>query len=130
MRISLATVGEVTPVTSNSTPAAWARRNLVQRPGRFRPPSVDCPTARHNFACLQGRFDAADSRLPASAQPACVPATDLWFYRMRSIGQMEKHDKKRAEGRTAFILAHGIGDAFVDRSVDLADVAAFLNRPD
>ena len=38
------------------------------------------------------------------------------------------HDKKRADGRTAFILATGIGEAFVDRSVDLADVAAFLNR--
>jgi len=38
------------------------------------------------------------------------------------------HDKKREAGRTAFILAHGIGQAFVDSSIDLADVADFLNR--
>jgi 3-dehydroquinate synthase len=40
------------------------------------------------------------------------------------------HDKKRAGGRTAFILAHGIGEAFVDKSVELSDVAAFLDRAD
>ena len=39
-----------------------------------------------------------------------------------------EHDKKRADGKTAFILAHGIGDAFVDRGVDLAEVAAFLDE--
>jgi 3-dehydroquinate synthase len=38
------------------------------------------------------------------------------------------HDKKREGGRTAFILARGIGQAFVDKSVDLAEVAAFLDR--
>ena len=38
------------------------------------------------------------------------------------------HDKKREGGRTAFILARGIGQAFVDKSVELADVAAFLDR--
>jgi 3-dehydroquinate synthase len=37
-------------------------------------------------------------------------------------------DKKREGGRTAFILARGIGRAFVDKGVELADVAAFLNR--
>lgn len=39
-----------------------------------------------------------------------------------------EHDKKRATGRTAFILARGIGRAFVDQSVNLVDVAAFLDR--
>jgi 3-dehydroquinate synthase len=38
------------------------------------------------------------------------------------------HDKKREGGRTAFILARGIGRAFVDKNVDLAAVAAFLDR--
>jgi 3-dehydroquinate synthase len=38
------------------------------------------------------------------------------------------HDKKREGGRTAFILVHGIGQAFVDKNVNLADVAAFLDR--
>ncbi|MEO5774688.1 MAG: 3-dehydroquinate synthase [Sphingomicrobium sp.] len=35
-------------------------------------------------------------------------------------------DKKKAGGRVAFILSRGIGQAYVDRSVDMADVAAFL----
>jgi 3-dehydroquinate synthase len=38
------------------------------------------------------------------------------------------HDKKREGGRTAFILARGIGQAFVDKAVDLVDVAAFLDK--
>ncbi|HMJ92467.1 MAG TPA: 3-dehydroquinate synthase [Allosphingosinicella sp.] len=37
-------------------------------------------------------------------------------------------DKKRADGRTAFVLARGIGKAFVDGSVDVADVEDFLRR--
>ena len=48
--------------------------------------------------------------------------------RGRELTRHMEHDKKRAEGRTAFILAHGIGDAFVDKGVDLADVAAFLDE--
>jgi 3-dehydroquinate synthase len=39
-----------------------------------------------------------------------------------------QHDKKRAGGRTAFILVRGIGEAFVDVSVELSEVAAFLDR--
>jgi 3-dehydroquinate synthase len=38
------------------------------------------------------------------------------------------HDKKREGGRTRFVLVGGIGRAFVDKQVDLADVAAFLDR--
>jgi 3-dehydroquinate synthase len=38
------------------------------------------------------------------------------------------NDKKRQGGRTAFVLARGIGDAFVDRSVALSEVEAFLAR--
>jgi 3-dehydroquinate synthase len=37
-------------------------------------------------------------------------------------------DKKAAGGRTPFILAHGIGRAFVDESVELGEVEAFLRR--
>lgn len=38
------------------------------------------------------------------------------------------HDKKARDGRVPFILARGIGAAFIDLSVDLAHVAAFLDR--
>ncbi|MBS0503794.1 MAG: 3-dehydroquinate synthase [Proteobacteria bacterium] len=37
------------------------------------------------------------------------------------------HDKKKAGGRVPFILARGIGQAFVDKSAALEEVAAFLN---
>ena len=38
------------------------------------------------------------------------------------------HDKKKADGRLAFILARSIGDAFVDQSVEPEEVEAFLER--
>lgn len=38
------------------------------------------------------------------------------------------HDKKMARGTLAFILARGIGQAFVSRDVGLEDVAAFLDE--
>ena len=37
-------------------------------------------------------------------------------------------DKKKSAGRVAFILAQGIGKAFVDQSVELSEVEAFLAR--
>ena len=41
------------------------------------------------------------------------------------VGRMG-HDKKREGGRVSFILARGIGRAFVDRGVGMGDVEAFL----
>jgi 3-dehydroquinate synthase len=38
------------------------------------------------------------------------------------------HDKKAKGGRVPFILARGIGAAFVDHDVELAEIAAFLDR--
>jgi 3-dehydroquinate synthase len=38
------------------------------------------------------------------------------------------HDKKMESGRLPFLLARGIGQSFLDKQVDLADVAAFLER--
>jgi 3-dehydroquinate synthase len=37
-------------------------------------------------------------------------------------------DKKKSGGRVPFILARGIGEAFVDHSAELAEVEAFLSR--
>jgi len=36
------------------------------------------------------------------------------------------HDKKREGGRLPFLLARGIGRTFLDRAVELDEVAAFL----
>jgi 3-dehydroquinate synthase len=37
------------------------------------------------------------------------------------------HDKKMDAGTLPFLLAHGIGQTFLDKTVDLRDVAAFLD---
>ncbi|MDE0877689.1 MAG: 3-dehydroquinate synthase [Sphingomonas bacterium] len=39
-----------------------------------------------------------------------------------------RHDKKMAAGTLPFLLARGIGQTFLDKTVDLADVAAFLDE--
>jgi len=59
--------------------------------------------------------------------PTRLGALDLAGKGARLAAQMQR-DKKREGGRTAFILARRIGEAFVDRQVDLEDVAAFLDR--
>ena len=45
----------------------------------------------------------------------------------RLLGHMQK-DKKVAEGRITFILARGLGEAFVSRDVDPAEVTSLLTR--
>ena len=37
------------------------------------------------------------------------------------------HDKKMSAGTLPFLLARGIGQTYVDKTVDLAAVAAFLD---
>ena len=37
------------------------------------------------------------------------------------------HDKKMDAGKLPFVLMKGIGEAFLARDVDLADVATFLD---
>ena len=39
-----------------------------------------------------------------------------------------RHDKKASGGKLPFLLVRGIGKTYLDRDVDLADVAAFLDR--
>jgi 3-dehydroquinate synthase len=38
------------------------------------------------------------------------------------------HDKKMDAGTLPFVLLRGVGEAFLARDVDLADVAAFLDE--
>ena len=59
--------------------------------------------------------------LPAGLRDAGISASGEAL-----VAQMMT-DKKKEGGRIAFILAHGIGAAFVDKSVELAEVAAFLD---
>lgn len=59
--------------------------------------------------------------LPDSATAAGVTADG------RTLVAHMLHDKKMAAGTLPFILARGIGESFVDKSVSLDDVAAFLD---
>ena len=59
--------------------------------------------------------------LPTSLSEAGVAADGAAL-----AGHMAR-DKKSSGGRVPFILARGIGEAFVDQSVELAEVAAFLD---
>jgi 3-dehydroquinate synthase len=70
------------------------------------------------------RTHFADVGLPVSLAQVGVAASGA------DLTQHMASDKKKAGGRVAFILSRGIGQAYVDRSVDMADVAAFLDRHD
>lgn len=60
--------------------------------------------------------------LPAGLDEAGVSASGA------ALIEAMMSDKKKEGGRLAFILARGIGEAFVDRSVELDEVRAFLDR--
>ena len=49
----------------------------------------------------------------------------IWDPR-RLLGHMQK-DKKVADGRITFILVRGLGEAFITRDVDPAEVTALLS---
>lgn len=85
-----------------------------------------------DFSVAGGLCPAADAhRVRAHLQhvglPTSLADTGVRNTASELVGHMAS-DKKRLNGRTAFILTHGIGRAFVDRSVELADVEAFLSR--
>ena len=76
-------------------------------------------------------------RLPDSVQTTLTienldyPATDVERHQIDArVGRWRRQqrivERNALGGRTAFILARGIGKAFVDKEVDLADVAAQL----
>ncbi len=58
--------------------------------------------------------------------PTTLAAAGIEAAGARLVDHM-KADKKRASGRLPFILTRGIGAAFVDSSVELADVRSFLD---
>src|SRR5438270_509734 len=79
--------------------------------------------------CSAADAERVRSHFHAVGLPTALAELGLAGQGERLAAHME-HDKKRSGGRTAFILASGIGQAFVDKTVELADVAAFLNRAD
>ena len=83
------------------------------------------------FSALQGHCTSQDAErvsahlravgLPDGLGGAGVKATG------EALVQHMLHDKKMSGGTLPFILARGIGQAYVDKSVLLADVAEFLD---
>jgi 3-dehydroquinate synthase len=77
--------------------------------------------------CSAGHAERVRDHFAAAGLPTTLEALGLARTGERLARHM-RHDKKREGGRTAFILANGIGQAIVDKRVELADVAAFLDQ--
>ena len=78
----------------------------------------DCPDGD----VLRLRQHLANVGLPHSLGATGIAATGA-----RLVGHM-RHDKKASGGKLPFLLARGIGRTYLDDSVDLAEVQAFLDR--
>lgn len=85
----------------------------------------------HGYSARVGHLTTHDAQrvcdhlasvgLPVSAQDAHVLASGTQL-----VAHM-LHDKKMSGGKLPFILSKGIGAAYVDHSVDIDDVATFLD---
>jgi len=84
------------------------------------------------FSVARGLCPAEDAERVAAhfravGLPDGLAAAGIAASGARLVDHM-RHDKKMAAGTLPFLLARGIGRTYLDRSVDLADVAAFLDR--
>jgi 3-dehydroquinate synthase len=75
----------------------------------------------------QGDVDRVATHLRAIGLPDGVAAAGITANGETLVAHM-LHDKKMEAGTLPFLLARGIGGTFLDKSVDLADVRAFLDR--
>lgn len=83
------------------------------------------------FSASQGLCNPADAErvtvhLRASGLPATLAEAGVVATGERLVEHM-MHDKKMSGGTLPFLLARGIGQTYLDRNVNLADVAAFLD---
>ena len=79
------------------------------------------------FSAAQGLCGPADAaRVRAHIAAAGLPVAPPFACRPAALIQHMRQDKKMAGGRLSFILAHGIGRAFVAADVDLNAIEAFL----
>ncbi|VVT17563.1 3-dehydroquinate synthase [Erythrobacter sp. EC-HK427] len=83
------------------------------------------------YSARKGYLAQADAERIASAIAAAGLPAELSSLGLKCDGKALTahmlHDKKMDAGTLPFILLRGIGEAFLDRAVDLADVAAFLD---
>ena len=69
----------------------------------------------------------AAERVAAHLEAAGLPTRLPRISAERLVGHIAR-DKKASGGQVAFVLTRGIGEAFIDRSVALSEVEAFLSR--
>lgn len=84
------------------------------------------------FSARLGNISAADAEHVARAIAAVGLPTRIAALGLNCSGQTLAahmlHDKKMDAGTLPFVLLHSIGDAYLDKQVALADVAAFLGE--
>ena len=81
-----------------------------------------------HFSAERGLCSAEDAARVSAHLAAVGLPTRLNVGTGESLAAHMAHDKKASGGSVPFILARGIGEAFVDRNVDLSNVAFFLDR--
>ncbi|KQM65037.1 3-dehydroquinate synthase [Sphingomonas sp. Leaf17] len=77
--------------------------------------------------CPQADADRVAAHWRACGLPDGLAAAGITASGTTLVDHM-RHDKKMAAGTLPFLLARGIGRTYLDKTVDLADVAAFLDR--
>ena len=87
-------------------------------------------TLAFGFSAEQGLCPPADAeRVAAHFAAVGLPTSLAEIGNVATAAELVRHmagDKKRKAGRVSFILARGIGRAFVDADVELGDVGHFL----
>lgn len=83
------------------------------------------------YSARRGEISAAAAEraacaIAASGLPASLPALGLTCDGAALVDHM-RHDKKAEAATLPFLLLRGLGEAYVARDVDLADIAAFLD---
>ena len=76
--------------------------------------------------CPQPESDRARRHFAATGLPVGLPSAQGRHWDAATLVRHMGHDKKVRDGRVTFILARGIGDAFVSRDVNLEDVERLL----
>ncbi|HEX8126693.1 MAG TPA: 3-dehydroquinate synthase [Allosphingosinicella sp.] len=80
------------------------------------------------FSAERGLCGSAEAERVAAHLEAAGFEVALQGFHAKSLVRRMAGDKKSSGGRVSFILTQGIGKAFVDRSVELGEVEAFLER--
>jgi 3-dehydroquinate synthase len=78
--------------------------------------------------CKGGTADRVASHLTRAGLPTHVAAINTMLPPPQKMVDIMRQDKKASGGKLTFILARGIGDAFIARDIDDAAVTSFLEK--